>query len=329
MTASGESTGGTTPRLYQQVYDIVADRIGSGRLPPGTRLQESRLASQFGISRAPARQALVELARSGLIAKSRGRGYEVAHGAGTPAPSVAAPAPSDAVVLNASSSWERIYTEVENEIVARISFGSWRVNEASLARHYGVSRTVARDVIGRLQQRGVVHKDDSGRWYAPALTPDHIAELYELRWILEPKALVKAAPNLPEGFLALMRAEIEAAMSGSEPAAGATLDRLEHQMHVRLLEHCRNGTLMRAITLHQSLIIAHHFLYRWTQRLFASEPFLPEHLGIVERLEKGRVNDAAAALETHLRDSRERAIARVDVINRDFNAEEMPYLSLL
>ncbi len=100
-------------------------------------------------------------------------------------------------------------------------------------------------------------------------------------------------------------------------------------MHVQLLSYCRNETMMQAIALHQSLIIAHHFLYRWTPRLFASEPFLPEHLGIVELLEKGRSDEAAKALETHLRDSRERAIARVDVINRDFNVEEMPYLSRL
>ena len=61
--------------------------------------------------------------------------------------------PEPKLRLQPSPSWEPIYAEVEREIVARISFASWRVNEAELARAYKVSRTVARDVVGRLQQR--------------------------------------------------------------------------------------------------------------------------------------------------------------------------------
>lgn len=324
VPASG-SPPGPAPRLYRQVYDIVAEQIRAGALPHGTRLQESQLAARFGVSRAPTRQALADLEADGLVTKAEGRGYLVSRVSGSKAAGRSEPA-AEPVTLSSSASWERIYAEVESEIVARISFGSWRVNEVSLARHYGVSRTVARDVIGRLQQRGILRKDEGARWYAPALTPDHIGELYELRWLLEPTALVKAYPNLPQRLLPFMRGQLETAIADTDAVTGETLDRLEHQMHVQLLAHCRNETLMQAITLHQSLLIAHHFLYRWTPRLFTSEPFLPEHLQIVTLLEAGKVEAAAAALEAHLRDSRERAVARVDVINREFNVEDMPYL---
>jgi DNA-binding GntR family transcriptional regulator len=228
-----------------------------------------------------------------------------------------------------ASSWERIYAEVESEIVARIAFGAWRVNEAVLARYYGVSRTVARDVVGRLQQRGVVRKDDRSRWYAPALTPDHVAELYEMRGVLEPVALVKAAPHVPRVFLGEMRAHLEEAIANARSIGGATLDRLEMELHVALLGHCGHQTLMQAITLHQSLLIAHRFLYRWTPRLFETEPFLPEHLEIVTSLDAGRSEMAAKALAHHLHVSCERAIARVEAVIREFRADELPYLERL
>jgi DNA-binding GntR family transcriptional regulator len=86
---------------------------------------------------------------------------------------------------------------------------------------------------------------------------------------------------------------------------------------------------MQAISLPQSLLIAHRFLYRWTPRLFETEPFLPEHMEIVERLEAGLAAEAAEVLENHLRVSRERAIARVDAIVRDFDPEDLPYLERL
>jgi DNA-binding GntR family transcriptional regulator len=318
---------GAAPRLYQQAFAILARHIEDGGIPSGARLLESSVAAQFGISRAPARQALAALERCGLVERATGRGYTVRPVANgkrfAPAPDVAA---DDDVRLISWSSWERIYGEVEGEIMARASFASWRVNEAELARHYRVSRTVARDVIGRLQQRGVVRKDDSSRWHAPALTPEHVGELYELRAILEPVALVKAAPNVPAEFVAGMRAHLEDAIADAQNVQGSTLDDLEQEMHVALLGHCGNRTLMQTITLQQSLLIAHRFLYRWTPRLFESEPFLPEHLEVIERLESGSIAEAAEALKRHLRVSWERAIARVAVVAREFDPDDLAYL---
>ena len=327
MQRGDRVASGTAPRLYQRAFDILVRHIEQGEIPSGIRLLESNIAAQFGISRAPARQALAELERCGFVEKAPGRGYTVRPV--TNPKRVASPTrvtANDDVRLASSSSWERIYGEVEGEIIARTSFASWRVNEAELARHYRVSRTVARDVIGRLQQRGVVRKDERSRWHAPALTPDHVGELYELRAILEPVALVKAAPNVPTGFVAGMRAHLEEAIASACEIDGSTLDELEQEMHVALLGRCGNRTLMQTITLAQSLLIAHRFLYRWTPRLFETEPFLPEHLKIVERLQTGSTAEAARSLEQHLRVSRDRAIARIAVVAREFDPDDLPYL---
>ena len=322
-----DEVAGTAPRLYQRAFDILARHIEQGQIPSGARLLESGVAAQFGISRAPARQALAELERWGLVEKAPGRGYTVRAVADrSPLASVTKVAADDDVRLFSSSSWERIYGEVESEIIARMSFASWRVNEAELARHYRVSRTVARDVVARLQQRGVVRKDDRSRWYAPALTPDHVGELYELRSILEPVALVKAAPAVTQEFVSEMRAHLEDAIADARNVQGSTLDDLEQEMHVALLGHCGNRTLMQTITLQQSLLIAHRFLYRWTPRLFDSEPFLPEHLEVIDRLQSGRIAEAARALKRHLRVSRDRAIARIAVVAREFDPDDLAYL---
>ncbi|MCT8998879.1 GntR family transcriptional regulator [Chelativorans intermedius] len=322
---------GSSPRLYHRVFEILSAQIRQGVLAPPATLTETAVAARFGVSRAPARRALAELAEAGLLTRSASRGYVVAGGGShQPARPSQQPPPAgttleDVPKLVSLPSWERIYGEVESEIIARISFATWRVNEAELARHYRVSRTVARDVLARLQQRGLVRKDDRARWYAPALTADHVGELYELRWILEPVALAKAAPNLPRDLLQRCRQALEAAMAAPE-VSGATLDRLEHDLHVALLARCENHTLMQAITQPQSLLIAHRFLYRWTARLFRTEPFLPEHLEVVDALLAGQAAAAATALQRHLQVSRDRAIARIDVIARGTQPDPLSYL---
>ena len=324
-----KAVGGTVPRLYQQVFEIVAGQISQGVLREGARLSESGLAEQFGISRAPARQALSELERKGLLLKSSGRGYRVAKPKektfAAPA-TAAAPGLNEDMRLTQLATWERIYGEVESEIAARTSFAGWRVNETELARFYDVSRTVARDVVARLQQRGLVRKDDRSRWIAPAMTPDHVGELYELRWLLEPVALEKAAHRLPPGILADMRGRLEDAITHAATLTGPDLDRLEEDLHVTLLGHCGNGTMMQAISLPQALLIAHRFLYRWMPRLFGAEPFLPEHLDIVEKLEAGHVDAAAKALCGHLQVSRDRAIDRIHRVTQQVHPDDLPYL---
>jgi DNA-binding GntR family transcriptional regulator len=324
---------GSSPRLYQRVVAILDSQIRQGAIAVDAALTETAVAARFGISRAPARRALVELEQAGLIARSDARGFVVVVGRrdrrvrrkGRDA----IPLEMRDFKLVSQPSWQRIYGAVESEIIARISFASWRVNEAELARHYGVSRTVARDVLSRLQQRGVVQKDDRSRWTAPALSAEHVGELYELRWILEPVALIKAAPNLPPAVLAHVRRNLTEAIVHAHEIGGETLDRLERDLHVTLLGYCGNRPLVQAITTPQSLIIAHRFLYRWTSRLFATEPFLPEHLEVIERLAAGRVADAAKALEAHLRVSPDRIMARVEAIATGPQPEPLPYLDRL
>ncbi len=322
---------GVAPRLYERVYDILARQIELGERVPGERIGESGLASQFGVSRAPVRQALVELEQNGLIGKASGRGYEILPAKGkTKARTAEAvdPAEQDLRLVSAAS-WERIYGVVESEIAARISFGCWRVNEAELARHYQVSRTVARDVVGRLQQRGILRKDDRSRWYAPALTPEHVRELYEMRWLLEPVALTKAAPHVPASVIETMRANLEDALANADRIEGGILDQLETELHIELLGYCGNQTLMQAIELPQSLLIAHRFLYKWTPRLFDTEPFLPEHREILLKLQNGEAAEAARLLHAHLIVSQERAIERIGFIIREFQPDELSYLTLL
>jgi len=315
---------GATPRLYERARDILRARIRDGQLPKDGLFLESHVAAEFGISRAPARRALAELADEGLLAPMSGRGYRSRVGApAAKTPATAVPTP---VRLSASASWEPIYGEVETEIAARLAFGGWRVIESDVARYHGVSRTVAREVLARLQQCGLVRKDERSRWIAPGLTRAYLGELYEMRRVLEPAALLAAAPYLPRAQIRALRENLEAAIARADMLTGADLDRLETELHVELLAHCPNATLLGALANYQSLLIAHSFLYRWGPRLFASEPFLPEHLEIAERLEGGHLRESAAALERHMRMSLDRAVARIDAVARGVKPPILPYL---
>ncbi|HEY6898621.1 MAG TPA: GntR family transcriptional regulator [Rhodocyclaceae bacterium] len=64
-------------RRSEQLGEEIEERIVTGVYPPGTRLDEQELADSFGVSRTPVREALIQLASSGLIEIRPRRGATV------------------------------------------------------------------------------------------------------------------------------------------------------------------------------------------------------------------------------------------------------------
>src|SRR5690606_25862976 len=63
--------------LKDQAADILRDRIISGEIPPGSKLVEREVAEQLGISRAPARDALMQLEKEGLVVSKSDARYVI------------------------------------------------------------------------------------------------------------------------------------------------------------------------------------------------------------------------------------------------------------
>ena len=55
------------PSLYEEIVDIIRDRIVEGDLPADDFIDEPRLALELGVSRTPIREALKVLAFEGLV----------------------------------------------------------------------------------------------------------------------------------------------------------------------------------------------------------------------------------------------------------------------
>ena len=64
--------------LAQDLRDRLEEEILSGHRPPGSRLDESKLAQHFGVSRTPVREALRELAAADLVVLRPRQGAVVA-----------------------------------------------------------------------------------------------------------------------------------------------------------------------------------------------------------------------------------------------------------
>jgi DNA-binding GntR family transcriptional regulator len=68
----------TYPNLVEQVHKAVLTAITEGRLRPGARIIQERVARVLGVSRQPVQQALLLLRNQGVLLDAPGRGLQVA-----------------------------------------------------------------------------------------------------------------------------------------------------------------------------------------------------------------------------------------------------------
>lgn len=303
-------------------YDLVAaalrSNIVSGRLPTGLVLLEGPIASLMRTSRAPVQAALRILEEEKLIRRFGGRGYLVGR-AGTSVPPVRRdiaklglriPNEIDAALQNRGL-WEVVYEEVESAVAACLIFGKFRIIESELGDYYGVSRTVVRDVLSRLHERGLITKTQSSHWIVGPLTAESARERFQVRQLLEPEALRLAGDRIDlEKIAQLLQRE-----RTRDPAAHGPADWM--QLEQDLMDHC----IFRAPNQHLVDLIRHNQMPLAAASRALTKLGLPEdeiavseYIMLFELIAARAIDAAAIFLRNHLTALAEKNLARLKIV---------------
>lgn len=172
-----------------------------------------------------------------------------------------------------------------------------RLGEGELASLFGVSRTLVREAMMRLQARRIVEVRPRRGWFVVEPSADEARQVFEARRVVEAGAM-RAVPDVPprEGLRSLrlhLEEEARAIAAGDRPG----LICLMGDFHIRLVDLLRNPVLadiLRDLTARTILI----------SMLYQSEEHAEEshrgHRLIVEAIERGDRSEAAALAVRHL-----------------------------
>lgn len=300
---AAETGGKTAAPLYELIYAVLREHIEDGSFPPGLVLGESAVARAFQASRVPAATALRRLRQEGLLRDFDGRGYLAGTGDSEPLRIELQEAglrlpPEIATGLKVRNRRERIYPAVEHAIASVLPFGRFQVNESALAEHHQVSRTVAHEVLTRLERTGLISQDVNQRWYAGRLTEEGLRDHFEMRCLLEPTALGQVMGDIAPH-------EIGERLERARKAASLrhTLDRierLERDLHIDIVLRCRNQQLRETIRRSQLVIVAIHHAFDLYRDGAVISLMVAEHIDILGHVQAGRRERAMTALESHL-----------------------------
>ncbi|CUH67486.1 DNA-binding transcriptional repressor MngR [Thalassovita gelatinovora] len=298
--------------LFEVAADLLRHNIALGKLQPGLVLQESALSERMNMSRATVKRALEMIEAEGHICRFSGRGFLVAGNGSTPKREDLRQIELDLTGLDESvgkPNWLRIYDDVAYHVTRCPVFGRYRIIEVLMADEYSVSRTIIRDVLGRLQERGLIQKSRTSRWVVEPLTSQKIKDKYELRSILEVAALRSA--KLPVQDLRQLADEIKA-QSANLVLTPTQWFSLEQRFFEMVILTTPNEDLANYASSNRLALEA-------CQSALFSLGLPPDtqsilELGqVIELSLSGSISAAASMLSMHLEKARDRTIAQLKI----------------
>jgi DNA-binding GntR family transcriptional regulator len=313
--------------LYKTVYELLNEKISNGLLPPGSVLKEGSIATQLEVSRVPVRRALEMLHTDGTVRDLGRQGFSV--GQAEPI-KITARLLHDILLdghdeMDRTVLWERIIEDVQIHIEGCMAFGHYRVMEAELGEFYKVSRTVVREVLWRLRDRRLLEKDRKSHWIVSQLSARDLQDSFELRQVIEPRALLAVAPRLDRVWLEELRRRVNTCLDQFPKTPGGEIDRIEYEMFHGIFLPLRNTRMLSAIRRNQagllvSRLFRKHFPFRGDQSALLDYSLILYHLS------EGTYEIASALFEHHLKRSEAVMKARLRVLSVIPLPKTPPYL---
>lgn len=289
-----------TNALYKRTYNQCLGLL-AGLSTGDVLASEPKLADALGVSRTTVRAILAQLTERGIVAKN-GRTKQL----------LRKPKPDDAL---AGADLEPLSDMVERKFMAWMSGPEFSpgkpINGLDLARQFGVSSAAIRDCLNTFSHFGLLQRQSSGRWSALGLTVDFVAELFDMREVMELRA-VEYFVALPANHAAWR------ALSALEKQHSLLLEDIEKRHRDFLELDDRFHRLVNSVApnrffsnIQGVMSMIFHYHYQWNKRdeKARNQVALQEHLVYISGLQSGDMAQAKEACRLHLHTARSTLLA--------------------
>lgn len=197
---------------------------------------------------------------------------------------------------NFSAATKRVYDYLYDEIVNnRMKPGS-ALSEVEIAKTLQSSRSPVREALMVLENEGLVWRYPGRGCFVREISIRDIAEIFELRILLETAALRRSYQYIDLPALEQVEKNLFDLSTDTSPADYFEADR---QLHELIWENCGNARLVSFLRTLSGQI-------EWVRRLASARPerfsrSKQEHLAIVAALKTQDVEEACRLLEEHIK----------------------------
>ncbi|NEB22095.1 FCD domain-containing protein [Streptomyces coelicoflavus] len=279
------------PNLTTSTATRLVDLLRRSGLEEGAHVTEQWAADELDVSRTPARNAMAFLAEVGILRRERNRGYFLNR---------AAASLTGTDLAGAADLEEEAYFRVADDYIGGRFTGAFTA--ADIGRGYGLTPRQADRVLARMESEDLVRRKAGGRgWQFQQVlsTVEAHDQSYRFRMVIEPNALLEPGFRVDPQAAALHRGQQESLLRGDILLLPrAELFRVNASFHEMLVGFSGNQFLLDAARRQHRLRRLIEYRHQVDRSRLAGQA--REHLHLLDLVEDGKLEEAAAFLRHHL-----------------------------
>ncbi len=200
---------------------------------------------------------------------------------------------------------DRVFEQLEASILSESYEPGQILTELQLAQQLGVSRTPVREAVRRLEQEGLLKYMPKGEMVVGVSEAD-IRDIYEIRSLLEGRAVEKACAVMTPESLAQLREIVELQEFYTQRQNADRIKNADSAFHELLYSLCPGDAYRSTLSLLHKKI--QHYRKESVQDPQRAQQAAEEHRQIYDALAAGDAEKAGALTQAHIRNAQKRIL---------------------
>ncbi|MCK8824221.1 GntR family transcriptional regulator [Fuchsiella alkaliacetigena] len=198
---------------------------------------------------------------------------------------------------------EQVYEIIKNKIIYRELKPGERIIDKHLAEELDVSRSLVRQAFTILEKEELITSIPRSGFYVREITKQDVAEIYNIRKLLETYATELAVDKLSEEDIAEADEIFEKAKQDLEEGRVEKFIEADSKLHEILIDNCGNDRLKKMINKYNT----HYIFYRIIDlsTVERAKEAYEEHYEIFKAVQKRDVEEAVRLMGEHVERARD------------------------
>ncbi|MCP4284881.1 MAG: GntR family transcriptional regulator [Gammaproteobacteria bacterium] len=206
---------------------------------------------------------------------------------------------SESIPINRSTLSGQVAERLRADITSGVYQPGGQLNEALIARQFGVSRGPLREAMQRLIQDGLLRSRPHRGVFVPELTDEDLVDIYFAREAIEIAALRRIMASGQSVEVArLLRIEVDMMIAALERDDWSEVVDHDLHFHTQLVDAAQSRRLSRmySVLIDETRLCLHMLVSGFTGR----KDFVEEHIALADRLAAEDTPGALKAIRNHL-----------------------------
>lgn len=224
---------------------------------------------------------------------------------------------------------EAVYDELLHGIIEGTYPPTFQLKQADIAIELGVSQSIVREALGRLEEAGlVISKPHRGK-YVVALDSNDISEIYQIRVALEELAVKLAGARITDGQVKqTLKTMVERIQTAAHEGNQDEIVKNDLDFHRYVVELSNSS---RLLSLWDHVSDQSYYLLR---KLYAYEASIPvtemasTHVAYLDALSEGDYAKICEAIEEHMDFAADRLIELLPELEKEYQGQPMETVQL-